>query len=570
MKKFLTLIVTLFIGISSVNAENITLELCEYSDEYKAWLNLSAKEKANVSMPNMCKQERESGLVGSSNNYSMKRFTLQDEFILGVRDQGISDDCWAFSTLASIESNLLKNQINTDYLSVAHLELMTQNSLYTPSFITFDRDFNGGGKLEYTAAYVLNNWGPITENELPFQTITNLIANTTTINQIDITNKKSSIDVDNIFYLNNSQGMCSENSIETIKQYLVNYGALAASLYFDIKGEDYLKNAYYYYNGTNISNHAVTIVGWDDTIEVTDFKNNSTRKGAWIVKNSYGTTNGDNGYYYVSYDDINICTNVVGFYNTDLNVSDEVYYYDDLGTNVFLESKSDVNYIANVFTKQNTNTEKIDKVTFASNSEGINYTVYYASNASLKNYEEIAKGTTSHAGYISVIPNKNIYVTDKFSIIVKYETDSETEDIIPIAMKGASTNSPYHNFEVTKGVSYFSTNGEKWLDLGSKAFAQASIRVYTSIEKQAITPEVNDTTEVKDNTNIEVINPNKDIDGVVLGDNVSISDISIPDDIDVNIENPNNGIINGNSIILVLVTIGVIIYFKKKNKIFKI
>ena len=564
MKKALVLITMLFMGISSVNAEDITLELCEYSDEYKAWLNLSIEEKENVSMPNMCKQEKESSLIGSSNSYSMERFTLQDEFVLDVRDQGVSDDCWAFSTLASIESNLLKNQINTDYLSIAHLELMTQNSLYTPSFITFSRDFNSGGKLEYTAAYVLNNWGPIKESELPFQTITNLIANTTTINQIDATSKKASVDVDDIFYLNNSQGICSENSIKTIKQYLVNHGALAASLYFDTKS-NYSNGAYYYYNGSNISNHAVTIVGWDDNIEVTNFKNNATRKGAWIVKNSYGTTNGENGYYYISYDDVNICTNIVGFYNTDLNVSDEAYYYDDLGTNVTLKSKSDVNYVANIFTKQNANAEKIDKITFASNNEGINYTVYYASNASLKDYVEIAKGTTSHAGYISIIPSKDIYVTEKFSIIVKYETDSNTEDIIPIAMKGASTNSPYHNFEITKGVSYFSTNGEKWLDLGEKVFAQASIRVYTSIKEQEQTPEINNTEKVENDANVEVVNPNKDVDGVVLGDTVST-----PDDSDIEVDTPPTGMVSGISIIVVLLIIGTVIYFKKKNKIFKI
>lgn len=564
MKKALVLITMLFMGISSVNAEDITLELCEYSDEYKAWLNLSIEEKENVSMPNMCKQEKESSLIGSSNSYSMERFTLQDEFVLDVRDQGVSDDCWAFSTLASIESNLLKNQINTDYLSIAHLELMTQNSLYTPSFITFSRDFNSGGKLEYTAAYVLNNWGPIKESELPFQTITNLIANTTTINQIDVTSKKASVDVDDIFYLNNSQGICSENSIKTIKQYLVNHGALAASLYFDTKS-NYSNGAYYYYNGSNISNHAVTIVGWDDNIEVTNFKNNATRKGAWIVKNSYGTTNGENGYYYISYDDVNICTNIVGFYNTDLNVSDEAYYYDDLGTNVTLKSKSDVNYVANIFTKQNANAEKIDKITFASNNEGINYTVYYASNASLKDYVEIAKGTTSHAGYISIIPSKDIYVTEKFSIIVKYETDSNTEDIIPIAMKGASTNSPYHNFEITKGVSYFSTNGEKWLDLGEKVFTQASIRVYTSIKEQEQTPEINNTEKVENDANVEVVNPNKDVDGVVLGDTVST-----PDDSDIEVDTPPTGMVSGISIIVVLLIIGTVIYFKKKNKIFKI
>ena len=563
MKRFIAFIFLLLVGIPIVNAADITVELCEYSEEYKAWLNLSKEQQANTVMPTMCKQESEGGIIGSSKSYSMERFTLQDKYILGVRDQGASDDCWAFSTLASIESNLLKNNINTDYLSVAHLELMTQNSLYTPSFITFNRDFNSGGKLEFAASYVLNNWGPIKESELPFQTITNLINHTTTINQVDITNKSASVDVDDIFYLNNATGACSENSIDTIKQYLVNHGAIAASIYFDIKSDEYINGAYYYYNGNNMPNHAVAIVGWDDSIEVTSFKNHATRKGAWIVKNSYGTSVGDNGYFYVSYDDINICTNLVGFYNADLDVSDEVYYYDDLGTNVTLTSKSDVNYIANVFTKKNPKAEVIDKITFATSNKGMNYTVYYASNASLKNYEEIASGTTSHAGYMSVIPNKDIYVTDKFSIIIKLETDANTDDIIPIAMKGSAT-SPYYNFEVTDGVSYLSTNGETWLDLGDKLNAQVSIRVYTSTKEENVSTDVNDSSKIDDDASVELINPNDNTEGIMLGDTVPT------DDTDVDIENPQTGMISGLSIIVVLLAIGGVILIKKKNKIFKI
>lgn len=563
MKRFIAFIFLLLVGIPIVNAADITVELCEYSEEYKAWLNLSKEQQANTVMPTMCKQESEGGIIGSSKSYSMERFTLQDKYILGVRDQGASDDCWAFSTLASIESNLLKNNINTDYLSVAHLELMTQNSLYTPSFITFNRDFNSGGKLEFAASYVLNNWGPIKESELPFQTITNLINHTTTINQVDITNKSASVDVDDIFYLNNATGACSENNIDTIKQYLINHGAIAASIYFDIKSDEYINGAYYYYNGNNMPNHAVAIVGWDDSIEVTSFKNHATRKGAWIVKNSYGTSVGDNGYFYVSYDDINICTNLVGFYNADLDVSDEVYYYDDLGTNVTLTSKSDVNYIANVFTKKNPKAEVIDKITFATSNKGMNYTVYYASNASLKNYEEIASGTTSHAGYMSVIPNKDIYVTDKFSIIIKLETDANTDDIIPIAMKGSAT-SPYYNFEVTDGVSYLSTNGETWLDLGDKLNAQVSIRVYTSTKEENVSTDVNDSSKIDDDASVELINPNDNTEGIMLGDTVPT------DDTDVDIENPQTGMISGLSIIVVLLAIGGVILIKKKNKIFKI
>ena len=81
MKKFVVLICMLLLGASSVKAADVNLSLCEYSDEYIAWLNLSSEEKANTIMPSMCKQESESGLVGSRNSYSMEKFTLQDSYI---------------------------------------------------------------------------------------------------------------------------------------------------------------------------------------------------------------------------------------------------------------------------------------------------------------------------------------------------------------------------------------------------------------------------------------------------------------------------------------------------------
>lgn len=561
MKKILTLFIALFMGLASVQAADITLELCEYSDEYIAWLALDESEKSATTMPSMCKEE-ESGLIGSTNSYSMSKFTLQDDYVLGVRDQSITNDCWAFATLASIESNLLMNNIATGYLSVGHLELMTQDSLYTPYYTTFNRTLNGGGKLELTAAYVLNYWGPIKESELSFTSLVNIINNRSSISQTSVTSKTTSIDIDNIFYLNNSQGACSDSSITTIKQYLVNHGALAASLYFKLNNE-YTNGAYYYYNGSNISNHAVTIVGWDDTIKVTSFSKKATRTGAWLVKNSYGTSTGDDGYFYVSYDDINICTNVVGFYGADNDVSDEVYYYDDLGTNVSLKSSSSKVYLANTFTKQSDSTEIIDKITFATSSEGLKYTVYYASNASLKNYKEIAKGTTSHAGYMSVTPNEDIYVTDEFSIIVKYENSGGVS--IPVAMQSSSNTNLYYNFEVTEGVSYLSIDGNSWSDLGEKLSAQASIRVYTSLDGTEVSTTVDDNSQINSNNSVELINPNEGIEGVFLGDTVEVIEST-----DVQVTNPQTGMVSGISIIVVLLFIGTIVYLKKKNRLFKI
>ncbi len=594
-------LLTSFLAISPAQALE-DYSLCQYSEEYIKWSNLSEEEKENTIMPDMCDAKTSLNLITTNNNFTLNKYRIPSKYLTDVRYQQ-TDSCWAYGTLAAIESNMLLNGIPNKYLSVAHLEFATQDSLFVPYKKNFRRDFNSGGWPQLTDAYVLNHWGPIYEDSMPENVLIKAALNKGNPTIGDVEKQKAVVDVNNIIKLKNGQGVCSSDAISNIKKYITRYGAIGASYFFDGSFEGlaltpvedkynintkYLSGPYYYYNGdkvalsgeaeteNHLANHLSVIVGWDDTISKDKFATKPSRDGAWIVKNSYGKTIklsngnvvniGDNGYFYVSYDDINICSNLVGYYDVDNTVSDYAYYYDYLGKNAYVV-KSDAVYLANVFKKKDKKAEKLDKISFAVEDAGYKYTVYYASNATLKNYVEIGKGTTEHAGYISVDVNKSIYVSSSFSVIVKLEAPTIN---VAVAIKPSVKNDMYLNFEPTSDVSYVSSDGVNWSSFttGNKVI-QNSIRAYTTVKKTETTPEVSDKGKVEDKGSVVVKDPNNknnDTDKLSSGSNVEEQeyyDSSLP-------RSPQTGVKDVTIIAVVLIGFIFIIRRFTKNKIYKI
>jgi C1A family cysteine protease len=114
-----------------------------------------------------------------------------------------------------------------------------------------------------------------------------------------------------------------------IKQYLYDYGPVYTQINTNVfvNFDTYTGNTVLY-SATPVTttNHAVLIIGWDDS------RTHSGGSGAWIVRNSYGSTWGNAGYGYIAYE-----SGKIGSYASVITSSQQhdpnsqIYYYDEAG-----------------------------------------------------------------------------------------------------------------------------------------------------------------------------------------------------------------------------------------------
>jgi C1A family cysteine protease len=128
-------------------------------------------------------------------------------------------------------------------------------------------------------------------------------------------------------------------SVNVLKSYIQNYGPVYTSMYAGLgdawrtEFNNYDGSYTLYYSGSNPTNHAVLIVGWDDNLT------HAGGQGAWIVKNSWGTSWGgpcgfgtEGGYFTIAYGSAQI-----GAYSSFLyeyenyDPAGALLYYDEAG-----------------------------------------------------------------------------------------------------------------------------------------------------------------------------------------------------------------------------------------------
>ena len=373
-----------------------------------------------------------------------------------VRDQGLYGTCWALAALAALETTLTPQE----------------NLVFSPDHMSLCNSFslgqNEGGEYTMAIAYMASWQGPVYESDDPYG------------------DGKTNPDLKARKHLEEAQILAPKDYV-AIKEAIYKYGAVETSIYTQMKtanswsGYYNRERATYYYNQEATCNHDIIIVGWDDDFPKEYFTITPENDGAFICKNSWGTEFGEDGYFYVSYEDANIgTTNVVYTKLGDANNFDNIYQSDLLGWRGQLGYEKDQAYFANVYRAGED--EELAAVSFYATDVDTTYQVYvvpeFEDEDSLNDRKLVAEGSFEQAGYYTVRLDEAVKLKDnqKFAVVVHIQTPGAVH---PVAIE-YDADSRTREFDITDGEGYISLYGNKWMSAEKNKDCNLCLKAFTN------------------------------------------------------------------------------------------
>jgi C1A family cysteine protease len=357
--------------------------------------------------------------------------------VTAVKDQGSSGCCWAFSTYGSLESTLL---VSTGQ----PLDLSENNLKNTHGF---NWGPNTGGNDMISSAYLVRWSGPVNETDDPYNPMS-----TSSPSKLPVAKH-----VQNIYYIPAKK---SATDLSNIKYAIMTNGAVDSTIYY---GSTYYKTTTHsYYLPADKSygpNHGITIVGWDDNYSAGNFTTRPPGNGAFIVKNSWGKSWGENGYFYVSYYDRNIGTDNTVFTAENKYNYNYIYQYDTLGWIGSMGYGGTSGWFENTYTA--TSNQNLKAVGFYMPQVNSQYQIYVLK-GSTNVTAAATSGTKSTPGYYTIPLASPVYLpgNTSFTIKVKLTTPGYSYPIsVEYPISGYSSGA-----KAGPGQSYISSNGVTWTD----------------------------------------------------------------------------------------------------------
>ena len=357
--------------------------------------------------------------------------SVEKDYVTAIRNQNPWGTCWAFAAVAAMESYALSHglvdspeDINLSEFALAYLtfkdEEMLLNKTGDYSYIgSLETGFNAGGNDEMAYKALSNGLALYNDDEVQYTQSTE-------------SGKVPEIqwDEENISYVLTGQKYINIADVDQVKTAVMENGAVTTSYW----SADKYMNSYHLYNYNYekySTNHAVAIVGWDDnkpkelfTVGSGDNTHTPENDGAWLIKNSWGTWAGDNGYVWISYEDCGILSADAVVYEIAPKDNYPVLYQHD-GATIAYSTTYGYSF-ASVFEVEG-NKEIVNALSFFTRSTQMGYTAYLYDNSDGSELDEgelvaTTSGITTYAGYYTVDFDTDYMFMkgDKFTVIVEF------------------------------------------------------------------------------------------------------------------------------------------------------
>ena len=322
-------------------------------------------------------------------------------YVTSVKDQEYNS-CWAYASLATYESFLLKNGLEIEDMSTDHLNIWATTHSDGTGWI---RDVTLDGYATIAPGYFTSWQGGVLKSQASdislYQGLTS----------DDINTGLARYGITSIQYL--KKGNFSE-----IKRAIMENGGVFSSYAHSAACLNSDRISYFMPTGYagGYSGHSIEVVGWDDNYSKDLFKEVNGVKpendGAWLIKSSWGSSNEIGGYLWMSYEDAYLFSDKYKW-SYALKDYEEIDENKKLLQNEIYGATYEFKYVnsktltyLNRFTFDN-DYGTLDKIVFETVADGANYSIYYVPDdsnntpdADTNHWTKLYDGKVEYAGYI--------------------------------------------------------------------------------------------------------------------------------------------------------------------------